>query len=83
MDLVTRDSFRGKMVVDMQIQESEKAWTARNESVSCSRTRKKMNGDACTEPLMSMYTCATVEQSLLRGLGQCFNLFRSNLNNNR
>lgn len=55
MDLVARDSFREKMAVDMQIQESEKAWTARNESVSCSRARKKMNGDACTEPLMS--TC--------------------------
>lgn len=50
MDLVTRDSFRGKMVVDMQIQESEKAWTARNESVSCSRARKKMNGGSLTEP---------------------------------
>lgn len=39
--LVARDSFRGKMTVDMQIQESERAWTARNESVSCSRASRR------------------------------------------
>lgn len=80
--LVARDSFRGKMTVDMQIQESERAWTARNESVSCSRASRREKW-RCLSRTVNVNVHYRGIKSLARFGTVFLNRSRSNLNKSR